>query len=85
MGAAIYHSSNFRVYKAGKGFILHNINKDFKNGHTHVEKYDTCMVMIRLINGKRTPKSKNKHFLESLIRVSNDKRYIRRLQELIVN
>jgi hypothetical protein len=79
----IYHDCNFKVYKSGNEYILHNIHKKFQNGHTHVQKYDTCMVMIKLIERKRLPKSRSRFFIESLARVSNDKRYTRKILELM--
>lgn len=83
MSVEIYHDMNFKIYKAGTGYILHNIHKDFQNGHTHVQKYDTCMVMIKLLEKKLLPKSKSKYFIESLIRVSNDRKYIRKVTQLM--
>ncbi|WML33032.1 hypothetical protein [Clostridium sp. OS1-26] len=79
----IYNDSNFKVYKFGNEYILHNIYKEFSEGHTHVQKYDTCMVMIKLIERKQLPKSRSKHFIESLIRVSSDRRYARKVLKLI--
>jgi hypothetical protein len=83
MSVQIYHDSNFKIYKSSKGYILHNINKEFSEGHTHVQKYDTCMVMIKLIERKQLPKSRSKYFIESLIRISADKKYIRKILRLM--
>ena len=82
MSVQVYQDSNFKVYKAGNGFILHNTHKSFQNGHTHVQSYDTCMVMIKLVEKKQLPKSHSKYFIESLIRISSDKRYIRKVSLL---
>ncbi|MFL0198189.1 hypothetical protein ACJDU8_21880 [Clostridium sp. WILCCON 0269] len=79
----IYHNFNFKIYKSRKGYILHNIHKEFSEGHTHVERYDTCMVMIKLLERRQLPKSKSKYFIESLIRVSNDKKYISKIIKLM--
>lgn len=83
MGVQIYHDSNFKVYKSGNDYILHNIHKEFWEGHTHVQKYDTCMVMIKLLERKQLPKSRSKYFIESLIRVSSDRKYTRKILKLI--
>lgn len=79
----IYQSPDFKIYKAGDGYIVHNTHKKFKEGHTHVKKYDTCMVMIKLIKRKELPKSKSKRFIESLIRISNDKKYTNMIMNCI--
>lgn len=83
MSVQVYQDSNFKIYKARNGFILHNKNMDFKSGHTHVQKFETCMVIIKLVERKQIPKSHSKHFLESILRVCNDKRYINTIKCLI--
>ena len=82
MSLQIYHDFNFKIYKFGNEYILHNIHKEFSQGHTHVQKYDICMVMIKLIKRKQLPKSRSKYFIESLIRVSDDRKYIRKILNL---
>jgi hypothetical protein len=79
----IYQDLNFKVYKAENGYILHNKHKEFSEGHTHVQKYDTCMVMIKLYERKQLPKSRSKYFIESLIRVSNDRKYTSKILKLM--
>ena len=83
MSVQIFQDPDFKVYKAGGGFVVHNIKKSFDEGHTHVSKYDTCMVMIKLVERKQIPKSRSKHFIESLIRISNDRKYTHRIMELL--
>lgn len=83
MSIQIYHDFNFKIYKSGNGYILHNIHKEFSKGHTHVQKYGTCMVMIKLLQRKQLPKSRSKYFIESLIRVSTDRKYIRKILKLM--
>ena len=81
----IYQNLNFKIYKVGHGFIIHNTNKNFQNGHTHVQKYDTCMIMIKLIKHKALPRSHSKYFLESLIRISDDNEYIKRIMKMYLS
>lgn len=83
MCTQIYQSADFKIYKAGDGYIIHNTHKKFKEGHTHVKKYDTCMIMIKLIKRKLIPKSRSKHFIESLLRLSHDKKYNSIIMECI--
>jgi hypothetical protein len=84
MGRQVYQDSDFKVYRAGKSFVVHNIHKPFANGHTHMEKYDTCMALIKLVERKQLPKSKSKHFLESILRVSDDNRYINLITQQMI-
>ncbi|OFH99474.1 hypothetical protein CLOACE_22260 [Clostridium acetireducens DSM 10703] len=79
MSIQIYQNRDFKIYKAGDGFIVHNKHKNFKNGHTHVKKYSTCMVMIKLLERKQIPRSKSKYFIDSLIRLSSDKKYTKKI------
>lgn len=84
MSIQVYQNTHFKVYKAGDGFIIHNIDKGFKSGHTHVQKYNTCMVLIKLLVNKRSPKSRSKYFLESLLRLCDDDNYRQQIQQLLL-
>lgn len=75
MGMQIYQNTHFKVYRAMDGYIVHNIDKGFENGHTHVQKYNTCMVLIKLLVNKKIPKSRSRYFLESLLRLCDDEGY----------
>jgi hypothetical protein len=48
-----------------------------------VQKYATCMVLIKLLVNKRTPKSRSKYFLESLMRLCDDENYMHKIQQLL--
>lgn len=75
MSVQVYQDSNFKIYKARDGFILHNTKMEFNSGHTHIQKFKTCMVIIKLIVKKQIPKSHSKHFLNSILRVCSDNIY----------
>jgi len=83
MSIQIYQNTHFKVYKSEDGFIIHNTDKGFHDGHTHVQKYDTCMVIIKLLITKKPPKSKSKHFLESLLRLCDDEIYKQQIQQML--
>lgn len=84
MSVQIYQNTNFKVYKSEDGFIIHNTDKVFRDGHTHVQKYDTCMVIIKLLTTKRPPKSKSRYFLESLLRLCDDETYRQQIQQALL-
>lgn len=82
----IYSKKHFNLYKVGRNsFIIHNINKEFKYGHTHINNYNTAKWIINLAFHKTMPKRANKYILNSLIRVSKDNAYIRSLENEIKN
>lgn len=80
----VYQNTHFKVYKADDGFIVHNIDKGFQDGHTHVQKYTTCMVLIKLLVQKRPPRSKSRYFLESLLRLCDDEGYKELIRERLL-
>lgn len=75
----IYKKENFIVVPVGKGFLVININKVFKAGHTHIKELPTCRMLIDLALRKELPR--NPYYADNLIRISMDKEYIKELQE----
>lgn len=75
----IYSNKNFKIIKIKDGsFIVVNIDKDFHNGHTHIKNYYIAKAIIHACIYGEFPKKckhlmKNKHILESLIRVCSFK------------
>lgn len=63
-------SKKYVVFRDGK----------FKKYHTHVGSLDIGKAMIGIVGNKKIPKSKNKDFIESLIRLSDDKSYTEMLK-----
>ncbi|MGL5765018.1 MAG: hypothetical protein ACRCX8_05185 [Sarcina sp.] len=63
-------SKKFVVFKDG----------EFKKHHTHVSSIDIGKTMINIVANNIIPKSNNKEFIESLIRLSSSKDYIKKLE-----
>ncbi len=84
MNNIVYSKKNFNVYKMSNNqFIVHNINKDFKHGHTHVNNFNTAKYIVNMAYHKSFPEKRiSKWLLESIIRVSENKAYINILREL---
>lgn len=82
MSDVIYRNREFIILKKKKGFIIVNTNKDFKKGHTHIKNYNMAKTIIDLVKHNKVPKTKNKYILNSLIRISNDNKYIEKLEEI---
>ena len=87
MDNVIYRKAEFIIIQVQdgkrKGFIVHNTKKSFKEGHTHLQSLDTAKVVINNAIGKKIPKSHNEYIITSHIRISNDKKYIEKLEQLL--
>lgn len=81
----IYRRKNYNIYKTtNHSFIVHNTNKKFERGHTHINNYNTAKIVISMSLNKTVPKHLNKYLIESIIRISTDENYIKKLKALLV-
>lgn len=80
-----YTKHNFNIYKAPDGFIVHNIKKNFEDGHTHLQSFNTGKYLIELAFHKSIPRHLDRYHLISLIRISDDEEYQRKVEELLKN
>jgi hypothetical protein len=58
---------------------------NFKKQHTHVSTFKLAKTMIDIVVNEKKPTSKNKDFIDSLIRLSTNKQYIQTLQDVLTN
>ena len=79
----VYKKHNYNLYQFGNEYIIHNTKKEFSIGHTHINNYKTAVFLIDLSLHKSVPKHICNYFLESLCRISDDKKYTDKLRELI--
>lgn len=84
-----YKKSNYTIIKSTdkkvrKKFVVFR-DGDFKRHHTHVSSLDIGKTMINLVSSNILPKSNNKEFIESLIRLSKDKSYVKKLENKLKN
>lgn len=79
----IYSKNEYNVYKVENGFIIHNTNKDFKVGHTHLKTFDMCKVLIDCSIKNKFPRTRNHYLLTSLIRISDNDKFRSKVKELI--
>lgn len=72
-----------KIYTDHKGhFIVHNTRKQFKDGHTHIDNYDTAKYIAYLVSYKKVPKKHlSDYLIESIIRLSTDKNYIAKIRD----
>lgn len=79
-GRKIYSKREYSIYKVSTGFIVHNTKKRFQEGHTHCNNYYKAKSLIHLAINKKVPNKANKWEIESLIRITKDKKYLERLK-----
>ena len=78
----IFTRREFVVFKIDDYFLLVNTNKPFDFGHTHLRSFNACISIIKLIEKKQLPNSKSRHFMESILRVCDDKVYSEKIKQL---
>lgn len=76
----IYRKKNFRIYDAGREYIVHNTNMNFSEHHSHINNYKTCKFVIDLCIHKSVPDHLSDYLLVSLIRLTDDKKYKRKIE-----
>ena len=79
----VYTCKNYNVYKVDNSFIVHNTDKEFKNGHTHINNFNTAKYIIKLSIHRSIPRHLSIYLLYSLIRINTDKFYIEKIQNLL--
>ena len=78
----IYEHGKFIILEETDHYIVVNKTKKFKNGHTHINNYKTALWLIKLSEHKSVPYNIPLYFLESLIRISSDEKYLDKLKRL---
>ncbi len=84
----IYENGEFIILEVKsskrKGYILQNTKKgNFEVSHTHLYSFDMAKTILSNVKNKKTPKTHDLYLLKSHIRVSDDKRYIKKIEQLI--
>ena len=75
MSRKIFQRKEYSIYQAGDGYVVHNTNKRFENGHTHVSNFYKAKILVILAIKRQIDDKLTKHDIESLIRLTNDNRY----------
>lgn len=77
MAYTVYSDKKYTIKKNRDGFILCNNLGDYKN-HGHFKKFNTCMLLIRLMENYIVPDSS--YLRESVLRISVDDKYIQKVK-----
>ena len=64
------------------GYIVYNTSKMFEEGHTHISNINTAKYIINLSLYKKVPKHLSDYLLKSLIRISKDPIYVKKIEEM---
>lgn len=80
MSRIIYRKYQFIIFRAGDAYIVYNANKEFKEGHTHLKDIKSAIDAINFVHRSKIPKRCNDYYLRSLIRISENNTYIRKLE-----
>lgn len=89
MGDIVFRKDELVVTKKKKdrygrtSFIVMNMLKQFEDGHTHLNSYKQAVYAVDCIKKNKIPYNVNIYFLVSLKRLSTDKQYIEKIDNLI--
>ncbi|WP_231247516.1 hypothetical protein [Clostridium botulinum] len=75
----IYRKDEYVIVPVCTDFLIININKKFKYGHTHLKNFDTAKLIIDLAIKKQLPK--NHMLVKNLVRLTKDEEYKKKLIE----
>lgn len=79
----IYERDEFIIFQVKNGYIAYNTLKSFQDGHTHLKCFRSAKTAIDLVIRKKAPRSTDKYYLTSLIKLSKDIFYIKKIKILI--
>ena len=73
---------DFVINKTIDGYRVTRIDNN-KDQHTHLKSRSACDTVIHNVINKKIPKNVGNYYLTSLIRLSDDTKYISKIEELI--
>lgn len=80
---SIFERKEYIILQVKKGYVVYNRNKPFENGHSHLRSFRTAKTIIDNCIKKKMPKTSNIYLLSSHVRISNDDKFIRMIEELV--
>ena len=79
----IFQRKEYSIYKVKDGFVIHNTNKKFENGHTHIRTFSKAKSIVDLCVRKKLPNKPCRWEIQSLIRVTDNQTYKNKLMLLL--
>lgn len=83
MSIQVYQRNQYKIYRVGNDFIVHNSRYKFSDKHTHLRSFKQAKNLIYFVSNKKVPKLVSFYYLESMIRVSDDDEYIKKVSKLM--
>lgn len=82
MSKIIYRYEQFVIKDTENGLVVVNNNGNYEH-HSHVKHFEAGRAICKLAAKRKLPYSKDTYFINALIRVSKNKKYIRELKSLL--
>ena len=79
----MYQRKSYVIYQAKNGYIVHNLNKTFEMGHTHIKSFYKAKSLVDLAIRKKLPNTPRIWEIECLLRIVNDNTYKNKLRNLL--
>ena len=80
MSKVIYRYEQFVIKETEDGLVVVNNNGEYEH-HSHVKHFEAGKAICKLAAKRKLPHSKDTFFINALIRVSQNKNYIRELKK----
>lgn len=80
MSRVIYRYEQFIIKETEDGLVVVNNNGEYEH-HSHVKHFEAGKAICKLAAKRKLPYSKDTFFINALIRVSKNKKYIRELKK----
>lgn len=71
------------MFPCGKGYVVYNLRKEFKDGHSHLRSFKACKDAINFVINKQIPKRCSFYYLNTLRRITSDEKYAEDIKKLI--
>lgn len=81
MNNHVYRYNQFIIKKTDDGFVVINSRSDYKH-HSHVKSIHTGKILCKLASKHKLPRNNDIYFIESLIRLTNNTKYLIELNKL---
>lgn len=87
MGKIIYRSEQYAIQEvqsgSKKGYILFNLSKEFREGHSHLNNFSSAKYIIFLAKKQKLPHDLDLYRLKSLYRILEDGNFREKVKELL--
>lgn len=80
----IHEQHDYAIFSTDDGYLVQNMMME-GFVHSHINNYRTCLWIIDLLEHKKCPYDIPKYLLISLIRLTDDERYLDNLNCLLKN